>query len=88
MSTELLFFYSVLFGKFFKTMLAYIFAFEFGNTVGASAEDAGGFVFFEHNRIFIDVYFKGILFLNIEGSAKLYRQNNSSEFIDFSDNTG
>lgn len=69
-------------------MLTDVLSLEFGNIVGASAENAGGLVFFEHNGIFIDVYFKGILFLDVKGAAKFDRQDYSSEFIHFSDNTG
>ena len=69
-------------------MFTNVFAFEFGNAVGASAEDAGGLIFFKHNGIIINVYFKGIFFFNVKSTAKFYRQNDSSELIDFSDNTG
>ena len=69
-------------------MLTDVFAFEFGNAVGASAEDAGGFVFSEHNRVIVNVYFKGVFFLDVEGTAKFDRENDSSEFVNFSYNTG
>ena len=65
-------------------MFTDVFALEFADSVGASAENAGGFIFFKHNRVFVNVYFKSIFFFNVKGAAQFNRQDYSSEFIDFS----
>ena len=75
-----LFFVSVLFGKFANAMFANVFAFEFGNTVGASAENACGFIFFKHNGVIVDIYFKSVFYFNVKGAAKFDGQDDSSKF--------
>ena len=60
--------------KLAAAVLTDVFASENGYAVRASAEDAGGLVFFEHHHIVININLKRVFFFNTEGSSKFDRK--------------
>ncbi len=60
----------------------------FGKGVGTSAENAACPMLFQDNRISIDENFNRVALLDSENLSELDWENNSSEVVYFSDNSG
>lgn len=54
---------------------------------GTSTEYARWLIFLQHDLIIIQIYFQLILLYNIQGTAKLNRQNDSSQLINFTNDS-
>ena len=77
-------------GSFFElcdTFAANILALEVNDVVFVAAENAVLLEFSEDNGIFLNIDLQSVLFANIKTSAEFDRENDSSEFIDFTGNS-
>ena len=68
-------------GYLFKTFFAYLFVLKVHRVVRASAEDAAGAVFSEHDLFTVGEYLKRILGIDVKGRADLHGDNYSSEVV-------
>ena len=79
---------SHLFLQLFNAVRADVLTFVIDDVLGAVTENAGGMILMKNNVISVNKNFESILFSNIQGAAKLNGQNDASELIDLSDNSG
>lgn len=79
--------YVVLPYHFILTIPANVFPFKPDNALRAAAEDAGGFIFFQHNLILFHKDFQVILFADVQGSSQLDGEYDPTKLVHFSDNS-
>ena len=64
------------------------FSVEEEHIFGVAAEKAGGLIFTENDFVAFREDFEGIAAFNIERIADFYRNDDTAEFINFSDHAG
>ena len=74
--------------NFFDTSSADPFILKVYDVIGISAENTAGAVFFEDYFVTLDKYFKRIFGVYVECGADLHRNNDSTEVVDGSYDTG
>lgn len=67
----------------FKALRANLFLVEENDVFRTSAEYAGGLIFAKDDHILVHKDFQGSLYLDVESLSDLYRNNYSSELINF-----
>lgn len=70
--------------KLFKAGAADAFVLVHNYIISVSAENAAGLVLLQYNSVFFNENFNGIFRSEVEALSGFYRQNNSSEFVNFS----
>lgn len=65
-----------------------IFPFKYTNITDTIAENAGGPIFLQHNGGPVYINFHSIFFANVQRTTQLDRQNNSTQLVHFSYDTG
>lgn len=74
--------------KLLDAVGADVLALVIDDVFGAVTENAGRVILMKNNVITINKNLESILFSNIQGAAKFDGQNDTSELINFSDNSG
>ena len=71
-----------------QTHIADVFPLVRDDVPGIPAENAGGLILVEDDRGAVNIDLKGVALRNVQGPAELDGQNDTSQFIDLTNNSG
>lgn len=74
--------------QLFQALAADVLPLVGDHIAGVVAEDAGGLILAQDDRVAIHIDLQGVALVNVQGAAQLDGKDDPTQFIDFSDNSG